>query len=131
MEIPSEVVTIDHGDYPSEVVTIDHGDYPSEVVTIDHGDPLWINDRTKNLIETKKKLYKIHLKKNNNVFKKLKDIKNEIRLTLKSSKTYYFILSSKKLNQKCYWSILKSFLNGTKFPCIPPIFHNDNFVTDI
>ena len=24
---------------PSEVVTIDHGDYPSEVVTIDHGDP--------------------------------------------------------------------------------------------
>ena len=53
-----------------------------------------------------------------------------------NSKTKYYFklankLSSKKLNQKCYWSILKSFLNGKKIPCIPPIFHNDNFITDI
>ena len=58
------------------------------------------------------------------------------RLKLENSKTKYYFklankLSSKKLNQKCYWSILKSFLNGKKIPCIPPIFHNDNFITDI
>ena len=57
-------------------------------------------------------------------------------MTLKNFETkYYFKLanehSSKKLNQKCYWSILKNFLNGKEIPCIPPIFHNDNFITDI
>ena len=57
-------------------------------------------------------------------------------MTLESSKTKYYFklankLSSKKLNQKCYWSILKSFLNAKKIPCIPPIFHNDNFITNI
>ena len=57
-------------------------------------------------------------------------------MTLKNSETRYYFklaneLSSKKLNQKCYWSILNSFLNGNKIPCIPPISHNDNFITDI
>ena len=57
-------------------------------------------------------------------------------MIFENSKTKYYFklankLSSKKLNQKCYWSILKSFLNGKKIPCIPPIFHNDNFITDI
>ena len=57
-------------------------------------------------------------------------------MTLKNSKTKYYFklankLSSKKLNQKCYWSILQSFLNGKKIPCIPPIIHIDNVITDI
>ena len=29
-----------------------------------------------------------------------------------------------------YWSILKSFLNNKKIPCIPPLFHNNKFVSD-
>ena len=58
------------------------------------------------------------------------------RLKLKNSKTKYYFklankLSSKKLNQKCYWSILKSFLNGKKIPCITPNTHNDNLITDV
>ena len=40
-----------------------------------------------------------------------------------------------KLNsiQKCskaYWFLLKSFLNNKKIPIIPPILHNNAFVTD-
>ena len=31
---------------------------------------------------------------------------------------------------KAYWSILKTFLNNKKIPCIPPIYHNNNYITD-
>ena len=31
---------------------------------------------------------------------------------------------------KAYWSILKTVLNNKKIPCIPPIYHNNNYITD-
>ena len=31
---------------------------------------------------------------------------------------------------KAYWSILKSLLNNNKIPCIPPLFHQNKYVTD-
>ena len=31
---------------------------------------------------------------------------------------------------KTYWSILKTFLNSKKIPCIPPLFHENKFITD-
>ena len=31
---------------------------------------------------------------------------------------------------KCYWSLLKIIVNQKKVPCIPPIFHNNEYVTD-
>ena len=31
---------------------------------------------------------------------------------------------------KPYWSILKIILNNKKIPCIPPICHNNNYITD-
>ena len=40
-------------------------------------------------------------------------------------------LSNKNLNRKKYWPLLKIILNGKKIPCIPPIYHNDKFVSDI
>ena len=33
-------------------------------------------------------------------------------------------------SSKAYWSILKTFLNGKKILCIPPVFHNTKFVID-
>ena len=33
-------------------------------------------------------------------------------------------------NTKTYWSILKSLLNNEKIPCIPPLFHQNKYVTD-
>ena len=51
-----------------------------------------------------------------------------------SKNQYYNRLSYKlldpKTSQKSYWSILKTFLNNKKIPCIPPILHQDKFVTD-
>ena len=51
-----------------------------------------------------------------------------------SKQQYYFKLSRKlavkKISPKCYWSILKSFLNNKRIPCIPPLIHNNQFVVD-
>ena len=32
---------------------------------------------------------------------------------------------------KTYWSILKTFLNNKKIPCIPSLFHEIKFITDL
>ena len=34
------------------------------------------------------------------------------------------------ISPKAYCSILKTFLNNKKIPCIPPIYHNNNSITD-
>ena len=39
-------------------------------------------------------------------------------------------LSDASTNPKCYWTLLKTFLNGRKIPRIPPLFHDDKFITD-
>ena len=31
---------------------------------------------------------------------------------------------------KAYWSILKAVLSNKKLPYIPPIYYNDNYITD-
>lgn len=31
---------------------------------------------------------------------------------------------------KSYWSILKTFLDNKKIPCIPSLLHNDMFITN-
>ena len=33
-------------------------------------------------------------------------------------------------SQTAYWSILKTFLNNNKIPCISPIYHNNDYITD-
>ena len=40
-------------------------------------------------------------------------------------------LPNKNLNPKKYWSLLNIVLNVQKIPCIPPIYHNNKFVSDI
>ena len=35
-----------------------------------------------------------------------------------------------RINPKCYWSILKSFLSNKKIPCVPPLIHNNLFVVE-
>ena len=45
-------------------------------------------------------------------------------------KNFQIKLSNDKLNEKCYWKILKCFLNCKKIPCITPLPHEDKFLTD-
>ena len=66
---------------------------------------------------------------------KLETLQNLIYETLESCKSKYYGNISKKLCSKAiapkyYWSLLKTMLNDKKVPCIPPIFHDNKFVTD-
>ena len=40
-------------------------------------------------------------------------------------------LSDKSLNPKKYWYLLKTLLNGRKIPWIPPLCHNNKFISEI
>ena len=52
----------------------------------------------------------------------------------KSKRKYHSRITSKlsdiRKSFKDYWSILKSFLIGKKIPCIPPLFENNELITD-
>ena len=54
--------------------------------------------------------------------------------TEKSKEQFYSRISTKLMDPtirpKTYWSILKIFLNHKKIPCIPPIYRNNNYITD-
>ena len=39
-------------------------------------------------------------------------------------------LNNLQRNSKAYWSLLKCFLNNKKIPLIPPLFHENKFVTN-
>ena len=38
--------------------------------------------------------------------------------------------ANRATSSKTYWSILKAFLNKEKVPFIPPLFHENKFVTN-
>ena len=39
-------------------------------------------------------------------------------------------LISSRVSPYVHWSILKTFLNNQKIPCIPPLFQENKFITD-
>ena len=88
------------------------------------------------MIQEKNKIYKLYLKnKSNMLATKLETLQNLIYETLENCKGKYYENISKKLCSKAiapkyYWSLLKTMLNDKKVPCIPPIFHDNKFVTD-
>ena len=56
-------------------------------------------------------------------------------MSIEESKEKYYTKLSSRLadpltSPKTYWSILKTFLNNKKIPCIPPLFHENKFITD-
>ena len=56
-------------------------------------------------------------------------------MSIEQSKEKYYTKLSSRLadpltSPKTYWSILKTFLNNKKIPCIPPLFHENKFITD-
>ena len=65
----------------------------------------------------------------------MKYLQNQLKLLTERNKERYYLRISKKLmdpmtSPKTYWSILKLFLNNNKIPCIPPLFHQNKYVTD-
>ena len=67
------------------------------------------------------------------LFNQFQFLQTKLRSLIKESKNQYYTRLSHKLldpkaSQKSYWSILKTFLNNKKIPCIPPLLHQDKFI---
>ena len=105
----------------------------NEIVPIDDRDPPWINNKIKSLIKNKTEYFNNCAKPNNSEsIRHCKQMEDTLRKSNEISRQkYYFKLSRKlavnKINSKCYWSILKSFLNNKKVASIPPLIHNNQF----
>ena len=110
---------------------------PNELITYDDRDPPWMNWYIKNLIVAINDLYKKFVLPTSNTGNLLmfKNLQNHLIQSIHTAKQRNFNKISKKLcdpltSTKCYWSLLKTILNEKKVPCIPPIFHNNKYVTD-
>ena len=67
--------------------------------------------------------------------KNLSSLQQRLPDLINDSMQKYFLRITQKLNTiqkstKAYWALLKIFLNNSKIPFIPPLFHNKKFVTD-
>ena len=95
-----------------------------------------MNSEIENFMIEKNLAYKSYCRFNRDVFlfEKFK-LKNQLNVSIENSKqTYYSKLASKlanpATNSKTNRSVLKTFLNNEKIPFIPPLFHENKFITN-
>ena len=108
-----------------------------EPVTCDDRDPPGINSKIKGLIQNKNVARKCYFQNSEDVqlFRRFQNIQKLLTPTYEKLKEQYYTRISTKLmdpitSPKAYWSILKTILNNKKIPCIPPIYHRNNYITD-
>ena len=110
---------------------------PHETIICDDQDPPWINNKVKKAMQEKNQLFSRVQSNiyNGTLLKKLQCLQNKLNYLTDTAKRQYYTRISMKLmdpttSAKTYWSILKRFLNDKKIPCIPPLFHDNEFITD-
>ena len=110
---------------------------PHETITCDDRDPPWINKEIKKLMLEKNLAFKSYCYSNKSMFffEKFKAFQYQLNMSIEELKEKYYTKLSSRLadlltSPKTYWSILKTFLNNKKIPCIPPLFHENKFITD-
>ena len=100
---------------------------PNETIICEERDSPWMNSFIKNLARAKDNFYK-------NLFLKavicIKNLQTHLNQSSRIAKQNYVNkiaqrLGDPNISSKCYWSLLKTLLNGKKIPCIPPLFHGD------
>ena len=102
---------------------------PHETIICDDRVPPWINSKIKKVIHEKNKQHKKYINNKSNflLLQNINNLQAQIRTLIDILKEKYFSRISQKLestsvNTKCYWPLLKLFLNNKKIPCIPPLF---------
>ena len=110
---------------------------PNEAVNCDDCGPPWINSKIKRLIQKKNFAKKCYFQNNEDMqlFRRFQSIQKLLTATTQKSKEQYCTRISTKLmdpikSLKAYWSILKTILNNKNIPYIPPVYHNNNYITD-
>ena len=108
---------------------------PNKVITIRSKDTLWMTPEIKRMILEKAKIYRRYVKHGRSIadYQILRDITSRCKSAIKEAK--YFSRIEEYFNDpattaKNYWSILHRFLHKRKIPKIPPIRHNNTFLTD-
>ena len=116
--------------FNSTILNIISNFIPNETITCDDRDPPWMNSFIKNLIRAKDNFYKKFVRKSNNMYHHyaFKNLQNHLNQSIQIAKQNYFnkiaqSLGDPNTSSKCYWSLLKTLLNGKKIPCVPPLFH--------
>ena len=94
-----------------------------------------MNEKIKRLIKKKKAIFQKEKESNTVDHTILNNITQEFSNAIRFSKVKYheilaIKLSDPKTAPKTYWSILKTYVNGSKIPLIPPLLVNNKFVTD-
>ena len=109
---------------------------PQETIICDDRDRPWINNRVKEIINEKNDTFQcyLHSNKDPKLFNKVEYLQNELKSLIEANKEKYYSFISKRMinpltSTKTYWSILKSLLNNKKILCIPPLFHQDRYIT--
>ena len=110
---------------------------PNEMITIFDKDPPWITQSIRNRIDQKNNFYQKYLRNGKNItdLVSVNEACISLNKMIQDSKNAHFNRLSKKLSNpkttpKAYWSILKYFYSDKKIPIIPPLVHNNNYVTD-
>ena len=123
--------------FNSTILNIVSSFIPNETIRCDDRDPPWMNSFIKNLIHAKDNFYKKFVCKSNNMYHlcAFKNLQKHLNQSIQIAKQNYVNKIAQRLgdpntSSKCYWSLLKTLLNGKKIPCIPPLFHGDKFIVD-
>ena len=87
------------------------------------------------MIHRKNSLYQRQRKSGSIDYTSLNALTIDISNAISSSKLKYHERLANKLNDpktapKTYWAILKTFVNGSKIPLIPPLLVDNKLVTD-
>ena len=108
-----------------------------QTIIFDNKDHPWFNTKIKLLFQEKNKISKGFCKDFNKThfLKKPEHLQNRFNKSIDSSKHNCDLRMANKLNStqkssKPYWPLWKIFLNNKKIQIIPPILHNNAFVTD-
>ena len=110
---------------------------PHELALFDDRDSPWMNKEIKKLIHEKKNIFNCFGRNNSDkqLVDRLKDLQAQLNFLIKKSKGKCYSRITSRLRDigkisKAYWSILKSFLIDKKIQCIPPLFENNENITD-
>ena len=122
--------------FNSTILNILSNFVPHEFFVYDDKDSPWFNKKIRAFIQEKNVAYKTYRDNSGNIALKcrLKYLQTCLNDFIEVAKEKYHNRINKLINTqknfKVYWSLLKIFLNNKNIPIIPPLFHENRFITD-
>ena len=117
------------------LLNIFHNYIPDKFILCNGKDSPWIKEEIGYLIHRKNSLYLKHRKSGNIDYPSLNAFTLDISNAIRSSKLKYHERLANKVNDpktapKTYWTILKTFVNGSKIPLTSPPLPDNKLVTN-